>query len=128
MHSNSPITEYITFLYAQDLDVSAQFYEQIFQFGLVLDQGSCRIYRIRAGAYLGICREKSPHTTPTNSVIFTFVTDNVDGWYNRLLAFEVPIIKPPALNPDFKIYHFFVHDPDGYVIEIQRFMDPRWSE
>ena len=37
------------------------------------------------------------------------------------------IEKPPTHNPEFAIYHFFFRDPSGYLLEIQRFDDPRWG-
>jgi catechol 2,3-dioxygenase-like lactoylglutathione lyase family enzyme len=29
--------------------------------------------------------------------------------------------KPPAHNPRYGIYHCFLHDPNGYLVEIQSF-------
>ena len=40
---------------------------------------------------------------------------------------KVPIEKGPVFNPDFQIYQMFLRDPNGYLIEIQRFEDPRWQ-
>ena len=30
------------------------------------------------------------------------------------------------LEATIDIYHFFLRDPDGYLIEVQRFLDPAW--
>jgi catechol 2,3-dioxygenase-like lactoylglutathione lyase family enzyme len=116
----------ITFLHTQDLEKTAQFYEEVMRLPLVLDQGGCRIYRSTADAYLGFC-ERAP-TTPNSGVIFTIVTDEVDGWYDHLRAADVPIEKAPATNETYGIYHCFARDPNGYLIEIQRFLDPNWRE
>jgi len=32
--------------------------------------------------------------------------------------------SPPALNPKYNIYHCFLRDPNGYLLEIQRFEQP----
>jgi catechol 2,3-dioxygenase-like lactoylglutathione lyase family enzyme len=128
MPNISPITEYITFIYSADLEVSAGFYEQVLQLKLVLDQGTCRIYLIRPGAFIGICQEKTKRSAPRNGLILTLVTSDVDGWFDRLQANQANIVKPPALNPDFRIYHFFARDPDGYLIEFQRFLDKDWMD
>ena len=40
---------------------------------------------------------------------------------------NVPIEKGPVFNRDFQIYQMFLRDPNGYLIEIQRFEDPRWQ-
>jgi catechol 2,3-dioxygenase-like lactoylglutathione lyase family enzyme len=47
----------------------------------------------------------------------------VDGWYEHLSARGVAFEKPPQINPQYRIYHCFLRDPDGYLIEIQRFLD-----
>ncbi len=36
--------------------------------------------------------------------------------------------KLPAHNPQFEIYHCFLRDPNGYLVEIQRFDDPGWNQ
>ncbi len=38
----------------------------------------------------------------------------------------VPFEKESAFNPDYKIYHCSLRDPNGYLVEIQRFEDERW--
>jgi hypothetical protein len=32
--------------------------------------------------------------------------------------------KPPAANPRYNIYHCFLRDPNGYLLEIRRFLHP----
>jgi len=48
----------------------------------------------------------------------------VDGWYKHLNGLGVKIRNPPKLNEKYQIYHFYLTDPDGYTLEIQRFVDP----
>ncbi len=124
--SKLPITEQITFLYTRDLATTAHFYEEIMGFPLVLDQGGCRIYGVTGDAYLGFCeREEAPEQP--QGILFTLVTPDVDGWAERLRAHEVVFDKAPAVNPNYNIYHCFVRDPNGYLIEIQRFLDEDWN-
>ena len=59
-------------------------------------------------------------------VILTLVTEDVDGWCDRLREHGVEFEKEPAYNAEYKIYHCFLRDPNGYLVEIQRFEDPRW--
>jgi catechol 2,3-dioxygenase-like lactoylglutathione lyase family enzyme len=115
----------VTFLYTDDLDASAAFYGETLGLALVLDQGACRIFRIAAGAFLGICRPGKPRPEP-GGVIVTLVSDDVDGWYERLTKRGVAFEGPPRRNPAFGIYHCFLRDPSGYLVEIQRFEDPAW--
>ena len=46
------IDQQVTFLYCQDLAKTAQFYEEVLGLTLVLDQGSCRIYRVTGSAFV----------------------------------------------------------------------------
>ena len=115
---------HITFLATVDLGATARFYEDVLGLALALDQGTCRIYRVRDGAFIGFCeRDETPSP---DGVIVTLVTDDVDGWHERLTARGVAFEKPPALHPKYQIYHCFLRDPNGYLLEIQRFEDPRW--
>ena len=114
----------VTFCYTPDLHATAEFYERLLALPLSLDQGVCRIYRVAAGAHLGFCqRADAPRP---QGVILTLVSDAVDEWYTRLSAHGVVFEKPPAHNADYNIYHCLLRDPNGYLVEIQRFEDPAW--
>lgn len=125
--SNHPIDQQITFLYTPDLTATSQFYENVIGLPLALDQGSCRIYTTAQNSYLGFCEHLEGDIERSN-IIITLVTEDVDGWYAALQEKGVSFEKPPALNPRYQIYHCFLRDPNGYLIEIQRFEDPRWKE
>ena len=117
----------ITFLYTRDLARSARFYERILGCSLALDQGSCRIYRlVDGGAYIGICqRDDAPENN--SGLILTLVAPDVDAWHERIVASGWPCEHPPRHNAQYKIYHFFLRDPSGYRIEIQRFESKEWD-
>ena len=123
--SSPPFEQQVTFLYTADLGATAAFYEETLQLPLVLDQGACRIYLVSGDAFLGFCESQSAPETP-ESVIITLVSQDVDGWYQRLREQGVAFEKPPAYNPKFNIYHCFLRDPNGYLLEIQTFLDPVW--
>ncbi len=109
----------ITFLYTSDLAATAHFYEDVLGLPLALDQGDCRIYCVSRDGLLGFCRRA---TAPQPAgVIVTLVTQDVDGWYERLRQRGVQFEHPPARNPQYAIYHCFLRDPNGYLLEIQRF-------
>ena len=120
--SQAPFEQAITFLHATDLERATRFYTELLGLPLVRDQGTCRIFRTAPGAYLGFCTHlDAPHP---EGVILTLVADDVDGWYETLKARGVEFVKPPACNPKYQIYHCFFKDPDGYLLEIQRFDQP----
>lgn len=110
----------ITFLHVADLARSARFYGELLGLELVRDQGACLIYRVAGAGYLGICGHRPPDP---GGVIVTLVAEDVDGWAARLTAAGHEV-EGPAANERFALYHLFVRDPDGHLIEIQRFDEP----
>jgi catechol 2,3-dioxygenase-like lactoylglutathione lyase family enzyme len=120
-----PIEQQVTFLYVEDLEVSARFYGELIGLEQVLDQGACRIFRVAGEGFLGLCTSRARAVVP-EGVTVTFVTPEVDRWHDRLAAAGVAIEAPPAENARFRIYNFFARDPDGYLLEFQRFLDPAW--
>jgi catechol 2,3-dioxygenase-like lactoylglutathione lyase family enzyme len=127
-----PIAQAVTFLYADPPEPAWRFYEEVLGLPLVQDQGTCRIYAATEGrtAFLGVCRARAPRATDdpraVGGVVFTFVADDVDGWYAHLRARGVDIPAAPALSAQYRVYHFFLRDPAGYTLEIQRFDRPDW--
>ena len=57
-------------------------------------------------AYVGFCQRADAPAEP-RGITLTFVTDRVDEWC-----------------APYRIYNAFVRDPNGYLIEIQRFWEP----
>lgn len=121
----------LVFFYTRDLARTASFYEGTLGLTLVRDQGACRIYRVGASGVIGFCERASTPAQPEGEpvglptgVILTLVAADVDGWHDRLRAADVPIEHPPKHNPAYQIYHFFFRDPNGYLLEIQRFDTP----
>jgi catechol 2,3-dioxygenase-like lactoylglutathione lyase family enzyme len=117
----------VTFLYTADAAASRRFYEEVLELDCVLVQdGGCRIYRTGPASFVGLCTAREGRTANPNGVILCLVTQDVEGWGARLKAKGVRLEKEPQANPDFAITHLFLRDPDGYLIEIQRFEDPAW--
>ena len=119
-----PIDNHITFLSVADLDNSERFYQDGLGLPMVLDQGSCRIYRLTSTSFLGTCTHRE-NVSP-DGIILTLVTDDVDRWYDHLVEVGIDVESPPSLNEQFQIYHLFLKDPDGHLVEIQHFTDPDW--
>lgn len=126
--THPPIDQQITFLSTPDLAKTASFYEQIMGLPLKLDQGTCRIYQVGQTAYLGFCQREAAAAVPSapdaHSPILTLVTPSVDEWFEYLSHRGVAFEKTPTTNPRYNIYHCFLRDPNGYLIEIQRFLHP----
>ncbi len=112
----------IVFFGVSDLEQTDGFYHGKLGLELYMDQGLCRIYRVPGGGLIGFCNHMAV-TAREKSPILTFLAEDVDGWYASLKERGVVLEGGPKNNPRFNIYHFFLADPDGYSVEIQRFLD-----
>ena len=125
MSDGSGFDQQVTFLYTADLQAAAGFYASVLGLSQVLDQGMCRIFSITAEAFVGVCHDPE-RAVVRDGMILTLVTDDVDGWYRRLSDAGVDFEREPTYNARFDVYHCFLRDPDGHLIEIQQFRDPSW--
>ncbi len=119
---NLEANSFIGFYPCRDLARTTEFYGAL-RLNVARDQGSCVIFRVAEGGFLGFCQHDK--TLPEHpGLILTLVLDDVDGAYRTLTDLGVRTEAPPKLNERFGIYHFFARDPDGYRLELQRFSDP----
>mmetsp|Transcript_17676 Transcript_17676/g.28239 ORF Transcript_17676/g.28239 Transcript_17676/m.28239 type:complete len:131 (-) Transcript_17676:97-489(-) len=101
--------------------------------------GVCRIYRVSRDGFIGFCERKTARRD--TEVTITMVSDEVDEWHRHLkkkgirfmesppstsAGFQHDYNEGPTLNPKFNIYHFFFKDNNGFLVEIQKFGDPKW--
>ena len=118
-----PYAAAITFVPVTNLQASAVCYGTALGLPLVLDQGGIHIYRVTRGGYLGLCQQLAPPIAD-DRLILTIVSADVDTIYQRLITVGIATDGPPRENPRYRIYHFFARDPDGYRLEVQRFLHP----
>ena len=120
----SEFGQQVTFLLVSDLERSTRFYGEVLGLELVLDQIDCRIFGVTDTSFVGVC--KRAERGDPDSILLTLVTDDVDEWHEFLIAAGVVCEKPPQHSDRYAVYHAFYRDPDGYLVEIQRFLDPAW--
>ena len=126
MRKPARIQSQITFLYYDEIEPIARFYEEVMGFELVEDQRWAKIYRVGSDAFLGIVvGEKGYHRTREKSaVLVTLVVDDVLGWYEHLKVNGVRPLTDVQDREDIQIRCFFFDDPGGYTLEIQQFLKP----
>ena len=95
------IEQQVTFLYTRNLAKTSHFYEDLMGLSLILDQGSCRIYRVAANAFLGFCERESAPAQP-QGIIFTFATSQVDAWFEYLSARSNSLLRAFSITRLFK--------------------------
>jgi len=121
MNDQHTLSGLIAFYPTSDLERTRSFYTQLLPFQLINDQGTCLIFEVPGGGHLGFCRHM-PCLDHPERVFITWVTEDVDFWYERLRSEGVTVIKKPEVNQRFMIYQALFQDCHGYTLEIQRFL------
>lgn len=124
MTSRPEIKELITFFYYKDLELARKFYQEVMGFELVIDQGFAKIFKVANNAFMGIVDEKkgAHRANPIKPVELTVIVPDPDEWYRYLLSKGVQPICEPKTMESMKLRMFLLHDPEGYLIEIQKFL------
>ena len=116
----------LTFFYYKDLAKAAEFYEKIMGFTLIQDQKWAKIFKIRDNAYMGCVDGNVGYHkySDTKPVMLTVIVDDPDAWYEHFKKNGVKTINEPHDDKALNLRIFLLHDPEGYVIEIQKFYEP----
>lgn len=125
----------ITFLYSATFDASRKFYEEGLGLPIRSNKGAVVFYALPGTACsLGVVKEGisaaqtppcSAKTAGRDTVMLCLLTDQVDNIHSRLSKMEAcEEVQKPQENTKFGIYNSLVRDPDGYLIELQQFLDP----
>lgn len=111
----------ITFFYYRDLPRAMRFYEDILGLPLAIDQGWCKIYRIAAGAHVGLVDESRGMNKwlPDKCVQLCIRVPDVDAWYAYAQEEALDGLSDLFVNDQIGIRAFVFNDPEGYQIEIQ---------
>lgn len=112
-------TAFIGFYPTRDLQATHDFYVNVLGLRLARDQGTCHIYEVTGGGYIGFC-QRNEAELPRN-IVLTLVLDDVDEVYKTLQAAGVECEDAPKLNEQYGIYHFYAKGPMGERVEVQRF-------
>ena len=118
-----PNHQQITWVYTNDLPASTHFYEDILTLELAVDEGTARVYRISPTSFVGICQAWGDRQVLPAGTCLTFVTNQVDAWYDYLVAKNVTMEGEPHELPQFGIYACFARDPSGYRVEFQQYLN-----
>jgi len=113
----------ITFLYYRDLEKAAKFYEDVMGFELTTNQKWAKIFKIAENAYVGCVDGNVGYHKPSDDkpVMLTIVVDDPDAWYNHFQTLGVATLNEPHDDEELNLRIFLLQDPEGYIIEIQKF-------
>ena len=118
----------IVFLPCSDIQKTDAFYGGILGLPLVQKQGpSLSIYDTGYG-YFGFCRYadgRQPLSGPKGVCLSINLADNeaVLARFEELKDL-CTVYRAPQMHPVFPVYSFFLQDPDGYLVEYQKIVQP----
>ncbi|MGB9719855.1 MAG: VOC family protein [bacterium] len=109
----------IIFFKTRNLNSIRVFYTQMVEMDIWLEQSDCVILK-HGNLLLGFCQREEVDTQG----IITFFYENTDQVYNMYKKFRLEALAEPVVNEKYNIYHFFVKDPEGRLVEFQTFLNP----
>ena len=108
----------MVFLGTERLKETVDFYTSRIGMEIWLEQVDCVILKLD-NLHLGFCQRKKRDTQGIITLWYPTV-EEVDSKYSELADLAE---GPPVENPKYRIYHFFLKDPEGRVLEVQQFLD-----
>ena len=117
------ITANNAFFYYSDLDVAVDFYTQTLGIEIAADYGFAKILHIAGSSFLTLVdADSGMHSADEpKTVALALVTDQLEGWWDYIAAADVQLLHPLNLTTDRPHDGFVAIDPEGYLLEFERF-------
>jgi predicted enzyme related to lactoylglutathione lyase len=111
------------FYYYQDLERAWAFYTETLGFSTVADYGFAKILRVGPTSFLTLVDEKEGmhSSSEPKSVTLAIVTDQIEGWWEYLSGAGVEMRSPFGFEEGRPHDGFVAIDPEGYLLEFERF-------
>lgn len=115
----------VVWFYYKDMEGIQRFYEDVMGFDMIVDQGWAKIYRVGPTGYFGLVDEtRGMHSfTEEKGVTMSFLTDDIDGWFNYLNGRGDIKMRHDAVVDEEPYRAFVAYDPEGYYLEWDVFND-----
>ena len=124
----------IIFTYSDCLERDKRFWGVDIGLTVLADKGAVVFFALPGtGGSLAVVQSGiSAATTPPisagkanfDTVMVCLLSEDVDGWTQRLAARGHPVVQQPQENRSFGIRNALLRSPAGYLVEIQCFTDP----
>ncbi len=120
----------LVFLYYRDMDRAEAFYGGVLGLDLVVEQAFATIYQISPTSFVGLVDEsRGMHrSSEAKPVTLSFITDEVDEWYEYLVSQGVEMRGPVRDSANHPTRNFVAYDPEGYYLEFETFLDDPENE
>jgi len=122
---NLGILANIIWLYYMDLDEAQRFYEGVFGFELLVDQGFAKVYGSSPTAYIGLVDQAHGlhKFSEEKAVTLSFISEKIDRWYKHLVDKGFEMREELADSETIPVRAFVTYDIAGYFLEFDRFLD-----
>lgn len=118
LHALHILMSGIVFLSTRLLDDTVRFYSSRMGMKVWIEQEDCTILR-HGDLAIGFCQRDAADVCGV--ITFWYATNaEVEACYQELKDLAE---GEPRLNEKYRIYHFFLRDPEGRRLEVQRFLD-----
>jgi catechol 2,3-dioxygenase-like lactoylglutathione lyase family enzyme len=108
----------IVFLSTRRLDEVVRFYRSRMGMNVWIEQEDCTILR-HGDLALGFCQRD--HADTNGIITFWYDTEKeIDDRFKDLMDIAE---GPPRRNEKYRVYHFFLRDPEERRLEVQQFLD-----
>jgi catechol 2,3-dioxygenase-like lactoylglutathione lyase family enzyme len=128
MTAEGPATSAIlatnAFYYYADVQGAWDFYTRVLGFRTVADYGFAKILQVAPTSYLTLVDEAEGmhNSSEPKSVTLAIVTEEVEAWWAYLSEMDVPMRSPLGEVGTGRPHDGFVAvDPEGYLLEFERF-------
>jgi predicted enzyme related to lactoylglutathione lyase len=120
----------IVWLYYRDVPAAQRFYNELLGLEMVVDQGFAKVYQVSPTSFVGLVDESQGlhRASPTKPVTVSFVTEQIDEWYEWLVSKGAQIKRPLSSSERLPIRGFVALDPEGYYLEFERFLPHAQNE
>ena len=115
----------IIWIYCMDLEEAQGFYEEIFGFKLLVDQGFAKVYSSSPTAFVGLVDQaQGLHRFSENkAVTLSFISNQIDSWHQHLKKSGLKMLEDLSDSATIPVRAFVTTDVDGYFIDFDRFLD-----
>jgi lactoylglutathione lyase len=114
----------ITFFYYKNLNKAATFYEQVLGFEKVIDIELAKVFKVHDGSHVGLVDGNIGYLkyNEYKPVMLSWFSDDINGWYNKLLEQGVEIEQLPEKKDYLEMKTMLFRDPEGYLLEILQWL------
>lgn len=117
--------------YFDNLDGISAFYEGLFGVSAVAQLDGAPLYQISGSGFLALVAggDDLHQSTETNGVTLSFLTTDVDGWFERATNWPGFELRTPEILNESDLVRVFVgYDPSGIFLEWDTFLDLAGNE